>query len=220
AYFGTDDLFQKDAINLESQVWALIGGTLTDDQRKTLVQTIASELDDPSAFGAMLGKGGQVWPAISGLLTWGYALSDAPRAWKHLQKNTMAAHALAFPNLWYGIWSGPDGWSAGTGEAWYSAATPMTDFPVQNANQHSMPLLALLRVCGIEASATGLVIDPHAPGDFSIETSLLDLERKGQLLTGTYRPATPRTIEVRGALGASTFTATTSPFTFTAMRAY
>lgn len=222
AYFGTDDLFQRDAINLESQVWALIGGTLTDDQRKTLVQTIATELDDPSPFGAMLGQGGQVWPAISGLLTWGYALSDAPRAWQHLQKNTMAAHALAFPSLWYGIWSGPDGLRSDTGEAWYSAATPMTDFPVQNANQHAMPILALLRVCGVEASATGLVIDPHAPGDFSVKTSLLDLERKGQLISGTYRPtATPRTIEIRGnILGASSFVATTSPFTFTAMTSY
>ena len=222
AYFGTDDLFQKDAINLESQVWALIGGTLTDDQRKTLVDTIATQLDDPSTTGAMLGEGGQVWPAISGLLTWGYALSDKTRAWSHLAKNTMAAHALAFPSLWYGIWSGPDGLRSDTGEAWYSAATPMTDFPVQNANQHAMPILALLRVCGVEASATGVVIDPHAPGDFSIKTPLLDLERKGQLVTGTYRPTTtPRTIEVRGdILGPSSFTATTSPFSFTAMMAY
>jgi hypothetical protein len=170
----------------------------------------------------MLGAGGQVWPAISGLLTWGYALSDAPRAWSHLQRNTMAAHALAFPNLWYGIWSGPDGLRSDTGEAWYSPATPMTDFPVQNANEHAMPILALLRVCGVEASASGLVIDPHAPGDFSLKTSLLDLERKGQRITGTYRPtSTPRTIEVRGnVMGQSTFTATTSPMTFTAMLAY
>ena len=45
------NLGAKYAINLESQVWALIGGTLTDDQRKTLVATIATELDDPSPTG-------------------------------------------------------------------------------------------------------------------------------------------------------------------------
>ena len=29
------------------------------------------------------------------------------------------------------------------GRAWASALTPMTDFPVMNANAHAMPLLAL-----------------------------------------------------------------------------
>ncbi len=88
-------------------MWAFPSNTLaSDSDRAKLVSAIASELDDPSPTGAMLASGGQVWPAISGLLTWGYALSDPPRAWGHLAKNTMTAHALAFPNVWYGIWSG------------------------------------------------------------------------------------------------------------------
>ncbi len=204
AYFGTDDLFHASVVDLESQVWGLIGGTAPD--AKGLASVVGSTLDDPSPTGAMLAPGGQVWPAISGLLTWGYALADPPRAWSHLAKNTMAAHALAFPTIWYGIWSGPDGLDSSTGdrpgEAWYSPATPMTDFPVQNANQHAMPILALLRTCGVEASASGVVIDPHAPGDFSLATSLLDVSRRGQVIAGFYRPTTtPRTIEVRAPSG-------------------
>ena len=147
-----------------------------------------------------------MWPAISGLLTWGYALSDPPRALRHLARNTMAAHALAFPDVWYGIWSGPDGLESNAGDrpgqAWFSAVTPMTDFPVQNANQHAMPLLALLRTCGVDASSTGLVVDPHLADDFSLETALLDLSRRGQVVSGTYRPtSTPRSLEVRAPRG-------------------
>ena len=210
AYFGDDKLFEASSIDLESQVWALIGGSVASDaDRAHLVSAIAESLDDPSPTGATLTPGGQVWPAISGLLTWGYALSDPVRAFDHLAKNTMAAHALTFPSLWYGIWSGPDGLDgaagARPGEAWFSAATPMTDFPVQNANQHVMPLLALLRVCGIEGSASGLVIAPHLDSDFSLETQVLDLSRRGSLFRGTYRPpySAPRTIELRAPRGRS-----------------
>ncbi len=210
AYFGDGVLFQGDVIDLESQVWGLIAGAVPD--RDALVLAIARTLDDPSDAGAMLAAGGQVWPAISGLLTWGYALSDSPRAWNHLAKNTMAAHALAFPNVWSGIWSGPDGlesrYGDRPGQSWYSAVTPMTDFPVQNNNQHAMPLLALLRTCGVEASASGLVIDPHAPEDFSLETELVDLSRRGTLISGSYRPNAPRTIEVRAPAGRTIASAT------------
>lgn len=204
AYFGDDTLYEANAIDLESQVWALISETTANDgDRAALVSAIGAALDDPSPTGATLSPGGQVWPAISGLLTWGYALSDAPRAWNHLAKNTLAAHALAFPNQWAGIWSAPDGMESSVGdrpgEAWYSAATPMTDFPVQNQNAHAMPLLALLRTCGVDASATGIVIASHALNDFSLDTSLVDLSRRGSTITGTYRPtgAAARTIEVR-----------------------
>ncbi len=204
AYFGDDTLFEASTLDLESQVWALASNTLaSDEDRRALVSAIGSQLDDPSPTGATLAAGGQVWPAISGLLTWGYALSDEPRAWNHLAKNTLAAHALAFPNQWAGIWSAPDGMESNAGdrpgEAWYSAATPMTDFPVQNQNAHAMPLFALLRTCGIDASASGVVIDPHASRDFSLQTALIDLAKRGSLVTGTYRPTgtSPRTIEVR-----------------------
>lgn len=193
AYFGDGELVNADQINLQAQVWALIGGTLNKpEDRATLVASVKSQLDDPSPGGATLAPGGQVWPAISGLLTWGYALSDPQAAWRHLARNTMAAHAVAFPAVWAGIWSGPDGLQGPAGdrpgEAWYSQVTPMTDFPVMNNNQHAMPLLAALRVAGVEATAAGLHLAPHAPGDFAMETALLDLSKRGKTIAGAYRP--------------------------------
>ncbi len=99
AYFGDNKPYGS-SIDLESQIWALIGGTFNSPgDRTTLIDNIAAQLDDPSPTGATLTPGGEVWPAISAPLTWGYALSDPARAWKHLAKNTLAAHALAFPDV-------------------------------------------------------------------------------------------------------------------------
>jgi hypothetical protein len=206
AYFGDGVPVNADAIDLEAQVWALIGDTFeSDDQRAQLVAHIASELDEPSPTGATLRAGGDVWPAISGLLTWGYAKSDPERALSHLAKNTLAGHSLAFPDVWYGIWSGPDGTSSETGLAWASQVTPMTDYPTQNNNQHAMPLLAALRVAGIDATARGLSIAPRVPSrNFSLRTALVDLaQRADGTLAGSYRPtgASARTLEIQAPPG-------------------
>lgn len=208
AYFGDGELAYADRINLEAQVWALVGDGMFGDaaDRDVLVAAIARDLDDPSPAGATLTTGGQVWPAVSGLLTWGYARSDAERAFRHLARNTMAAHADAFPTVWYGIWSGPDGLQGPAGdrpgESWYSQVTPMTDYPVQNANQHAMPLLALLRVAGLEATAAGVRVDPRIPGDtFSLRTALFDLDRRPGRIAGAYRPSGPRSLVVAAPAG-------------------
>ncbi len=210
AYFGDGKLTSSSSIDLEAQVWGLIGGTFASpEDRATLVDTIGKELDDPSPTGATMTPGGQVWPAISGLLTWGYALSDDERAWTHLARNTLAAHAHAFPNIWYGIWTAPDGLEGAVGdrpgEAWFSPVTPMTDFPAMNANAHAMPLLAALRVAGVEATARGLSLTPHVPGArFALATERIDLHQDGALLEGRYRPGkgtAPRILTIRAPNG-------------------
>ncbi|CAN5565481.1 hypothetical protein BH09MYX1_BH09MYX1_55730 [soil metagenome] len=204
AYFGDGELTKTDAIDLEAQVWALVGDTFAKPaDRTTLVNAIASQLDDPSPMGATLSPGGQVWPAISGILSWGYAASDPERAWTHLTRNTMTSHALAWPSLWYGIWSAPDGMSTTgphAGEAWFSAVTPMVDFPVLNNNAHAMPLLALFRVVGVEATAKGLRVEPHLLGhDLTLHTELFGWSQRGTTLTFDYHIPfnVAREVEVR-----------------------
>jgi hypothetical protein len=39
----------------------------------------------------------------------------------------------------------------------------MREFPVMNSNAHAGPLLALLRVLGIEATPEGIIVEPRAP---------------------------------------------------------
>ncbi len=214
AYFGDGKLAYGDKLNLEAQVWALIGDTHANPaDRAATLQAVATQLDEPCPTGATLVPGGQVWPAISGLLTWGYARHEPARAFAHLARNTMAAHALAFPSIWYGIWSGPDGMSCTAGktpgQAWTSVVTPMTDFPIMNNNQHALPLFAALKVAGVEATALGLRLEPREPGrSLSLRTRLLDLDRRPGRVSGVYRPLGPRRVEIVAPTGQRVLAAT------------
>jgi hypothetical protein len=174
-----------DHFSLEAQPWALISGVADEDGKTgTLIENIDQFLDRPSPIGGSLIVGGMVWPAVSQLLTWAYArTSRGQLAWRSLNRNTYAMHSHAYPDIWINTWSGPDGInglkSDRPGGTWFSPITPMTDFPVMNANQDAMALLGLLRVCGIEPApqGDGLLIHPRAPRDsFVLDMPLLRLE--------------------------------------------
>ena len=107
---------------------------------------------------------------------------------------TSYSHAEAYPNIWYGIWSQPDGLngirSATPGWTWSSVATPMTDFPVMNANPDAMGLLGVLRVAGVEPAGDGLRIRPVVPGGtFILDLTLLRLDVAPGRVRGEYRAA-------------------------------
>lgn len=207
----------EDNIDLEAQPWALISeAAYKAGHEAALVEAIRLRLDDPSLTGAPLLENGMIWPAVSQLLTWGYTRRYPNLAWRSLLRHTHAAHATVFPHVWIGVWSAPDGLFCETapenpGGTWKSAATPMTDFPVMNANPHAMALLGLLRVCGIEPAAdgSGLVIAPCVPRDsFILDTPLLLLEIAPGRIAGEYRATATgtRTLTVRvpaGAVGVS-----------------
>ncbi len=202
AFFGDGVLVRGDTIDLEAQVWPLVADEVDGADRDALVDEVRSKLDEPSPTGATLQPGGAVWPAISGLLTEGYAHTRPDLAWAHYLRNTMFSHALAYPDEWYGIWSGPDGTNGPSqdrpGGAWYSVVTPMTDFPVQNNNQHAMPLLATLRLAGITAPAGGLRVEPKAPGRYTLQSKLVDVAVDESAVAVTYRPtgAARRSVEL------------------------
>jgi len=89
----------------------------------------------------------------------------------------MVAHALAFPEIWYGIWSGPDGLNStfgdNPGQTWMSEYTPMTDFPIMNNNGPAMTILAALRSGGAPP-APGLTCHlPSGVGPVAIKTAVL-----------------------------------------------
>ena len=65
---------------LETQPWALLAGAPDAAQQATLVGQIDTLLDSPSPIGAMIQQpvkgnedAAQVWPAVTGILTWAYA---------------------------------------------------------------------------------------------------------------------------------------------------
>jgi len=185
--------------DLEAQPWALISGLAAEDKTEaTLIEQADAVLDRPSKIGATLVARGMVWPAISQLMTWGYKRAGrAELAWRSLNRNTFAAHATEYPAVWFGTWSGPDGIQGLDarkpdipGGSWSSPLTPMTDFPVMNANPDAMALLGLLRVCGIEPASNGdgLVIQSAVPRErFILDLPLLRLEVEAHKISGEYR---------------------------------
>ena len=181
-------------LSLEAQVWALISGVANDGKEGALIEKVDEFLDRPSPIGGTLIPDGMVWPAISQLLTWAYAHTNRTQlAWRSLNRNTFAMHSHTYPNIWFNTWSGPDGINGRTAElpggTWFSPLTPMTDFPVMNANQDAMALLGLLRVCGIEPSLSGdgLVIHPHVPrNSFILDMPLIRLEVAPQRISLRY----------------------------------
>ncbi|MFN8040210.1 MAG: hypothetical protein U0Q07_13445 [Acidimicrobiales bacterium] len=169
---------------LDGQVWCLIAGIGTDDQRTRLVEAIVDRCLRPSPIGAtildrphpvragMLAPGwdcnGGVWAAVNGLLAWGLAEHDIDLAWACLRAQSLAAHARAYPHVWYGIWSGPDAYNAHfgsrPGETFVQPATPMAEFPVMNSNAHAGPLLGLLGVLGLQAGPAGVSVAERPGG--------------------------------------------------------
>ena len=149
---------------------------LTSSVVAALVAALAERCIGPSPIGAtildrphpnragMLAPGwdcnGGVWAAVNGLLAWGLARHDVDLAWSCLRAQSLAAHARAYPHVWYGIWSGPDAFNAHfgsrPGETFVQPATPMAEFPVMNSNAHAAPLLGLLGVLGLQTGPAGV----------------------------------------------------------------
>jgi len=180
---GNGKPFGDDRIFLEPQVWALISRIPDEKESETLINSIYTILDANSPIGARIvyppkeniigglevgtDVNGGIWPAVNSLLTWAYSLYNKDYAWEEFKKNTLASHAETYPNIWYGIWSGPDSYnspeSSRPGEAAAHQATALTDHPVFNANQHANPLLSLIKLAGINPRKEGYEIFPRFP---------------------------------------------------------
>ncbi|MHA2038765.1 MAG: GH36-type glycosyl hydrolase domain-containing protein, partial [Promethearchaeota archaeon] len=171
----TDDIgwIGEDILWLEPQPWAIIGGASDSDQTQILVKSINKHLRNPSKIGAkLMSKGvkeierevgmrvnGGVWPSINGTLIWALSLVNGDLAWDEWKKNTLAYHAHNYPEIWYGIWSGPDvynsdlsdypgqthfteeliSWKKDKGSKIHDStfAVNWTDFPVLNLHPHA-----------------------------------------------------------------------------------
>jgi len=180
---GNGKPFGDDRIFLEPQVWSLIAGIPDREKADILINSIWSILDANSPVGARIlyppkddifgglapgtDVNGGIWHATNSLLAWAYSLYNPDYAWESFRKNTMASHGETYPDIWYGIWSGPDSYnspeSERPGEAAAHYATALTDHPVMNMNQHANPLLALIRIAGIKPERDGFTINPGFP---------------------------------------------------------
>ncbi|MCK5151248.1 MAG: hypothetical protein KAQ65_05395, partial [Candidatus Thorarchaeota archaeon] len=194
---------------LEPQPWAIIGGAADPEMRKVLIQSIDEKVRKPQKNGAMIlgepdemmegndgvGTNAGVWPSINGTLIWALALVDGKMGWDEWKKNTLAYHGAAYPEIWYGIWSGPDTYNSeisshpgGTVHVGLYEKDRIdvvrreenheeelttggflqvnwTDFPVMNMHPHAWPLYDVSKLLGIEFNPEGIDIMPTLPKD-------------------------------------------------------
>ncbi|MBC9713692.1 hypothetical protein H9Y04_14050 [Streptomyces sp. TRM66268-LWL] len=156
-----------DTLWLEVQPWAILCGAATDEQARQLLATIDELLRKDSPLGARLhwppkpdGMGG-TWYAINATLIWAAARIDPGLAWDEWRRMSLAAHARAYPGLWEGTLSGPDAYlppeSERPGQTWVlpDLGVAMQAWPVANQHSHAQPLLAYLRLLGVEPTRDG-----------------------------------------------------------------
>ena len=135
------------------------------------------------------------------------ALVDGPMAWDEWKKNTLAQHAEAYPEVWYGIWSGPDSYNSALsrypGQTMFDAALATgqspdatsiqginwTDFPVMNMHPHAWPLYDAAKLIGVEFAPEGVRLTPCLPLDeYRFESPLLGLKKAEAGYSGWYAP--------------------------------
>ncbi|MDF1537615.1 MAG: hypothetical protein P1Q69_01765 [Candidatus Thorarchaeota archaeon] len=227
----------EDNIWLEPQPWAIIGGASDSEQSKILAQSIDDIVRNPQKNGAMIlgrpdkmmegddgvGTNAGVWPSINGTLIWALALVDGEMGWDEWKKNTLAYHGDAYPDIWYGIWSGPDTYNSelstylggtvhvGLYETEREKAdekedgittggllqVSWTDFPVMNMHLHAWPLYDVSKILGIEFNPEGIDIKPTLPKDeYRFTSPLLELVKSRTGFKGRYAPLTAGTWKI------------------------
>ncbi|MFI6740980.1 GH36-type glycosyl hydrolase domain-containing protein [Nonomuraea sp. NPDC050451] len=160
AVVGDGDLW------LEVQPWAILCGAAPPERAVELLRTIERTSAAGSPLGARLrwpardaygpGGVGTIWYAINMTLVWAAAEHLPDLAWDWWRRMTLAAHTAAYPDVWEGTLSGPDAYLAPEtgrpGRTWDLAevGVAMQAYPVANLHSHSQPLLAYLRLLGVE----------------------------------------------------------------------
>ena len=187
---------------MEPQPWAIIGGGADPEQVRTLVAAIDELSRKPSPIGALLqsqpdptmkdepgvGTNGGIFASINGTLIWALALADKRMAWDEWSKNTLARHAATYPDMWFGIWSGPDAYNSVLAKM--PGATGL-EFPVMNMHSHAWPLYSAVKLLGLEFFETGIRfdVDRLPPPRYEFSSPLLGFRRRGDGYSGWYAPA-------------------------------
>jgi len=186
---------------LEPQPWAIIGGGATPEQVKTLIMSLDELVRKPSPIGALLqsrvdptmkdeagvGTNGGVFIAINGTLIWALAMVNGSMAWDEWKKNALARHAEIYPDMWFGIWSGPDAYNSVLSN---NPGATSPDFPVMNMHSHAWPLYSAAKLLGLEFHESGISFRPDLPlPEYEFASPLLGFKKSPGGYSGWYAPA-------------------------------
>lgn len=193
---GEDDCW------LEVQPWAILCGAAGDDRARELLATLDELVRKDSPLGARLrwpvsdkmspgefgmGTGGGVWLSINMTLVWAAARHAPAMGWDEWKRMSLANHEATYPDVWEGTLSGPDCYnapeSATPGRTWGWAGAPfaMQAFPVNNGHAHAQPILAYLRLLGVEPTGDGSLLVGSGGGSFVTRTFTRHADGSGRL---------------------------------------
>jgi Glycosyl hydrolase 36 superfamily, catalytic domain/Glycosyltransferase family 36 len=140
---------------------------------------------------------GGAWYAVNGWLTWalgeleGVVANAGRYALDELERNTLAAHAAAFPERWNGVLSVDDACHAWFAEDPASCGIGLDpSYAGQIMHQPAWTLYSLTRLAGIVPTARGYRFRPRLPlRRFSVRLPRVGLELRPGSVRGYLRPS-------------------------------
>ncbi|MEU0505268.1 hypothetical protein [Nocardia sp. NPDC005998] len=185
---------------LEVQPWAILCGAASAEQTEQLLATIDATREGsplgarirwpalPQGSADDLFMRGSIWYSVNMTLVWAAARHAPELAWDEWHRMTLSAHTAAYPDIWEGTLSGPDSYLVPelprAGRTWVarSLGVAMQAYPIANMHCHSQPLLAYLRLLGVEPTSSG-ALNIGGGAYFSSRVLTVRPDGSGQLAT-------------------------------------
>jgi hypothetical protein len=195
---------------IEPQPWAMLSGATTEEQTRELVRTIDQQLRRGPLGAAQMADGpelhsthqtdvgtlevGAIWPSLNQTLVWALMSVDPAKAWEEWKRNTLAHHAEAYPDLWYGAWSGNDSWNSPLSKHPGAAASEAffhgIDFPVLNVHAHACSLYSASKLMGMEFTGAGMKLNLVLPvEEYRFDSPLVGVAKTKGRYDGWYAPS-------------------------------
>jgi hypothetical protein len=157
----------------------------------------ATEQNEPELNSSREFPGG-AWFALNGQMTWALAALDgvvpgaSADAWDEFTRNTLAAHATAFPDHWDGVISVDDECasyyqvpSSQCGIGLATGAGVVNGYDTQIMHQPAYSLFDLLKLAGVEATQAGYEVVPHLPtSTFDVRLPNIGVAEQPNLIRG------------------------------------
>ena len=162
----------------------------------------ATEQTEPPVNGSTEWPGGS-WYAVDGWWTWALGELDGTvpgataDAWDEFTRNTLTAHAVAFPDHWDGVISVDDECAAyfqspnsGCGIGLATGAGVVPGYDTQIMHQPAYSLFDLLKLAGLDTTNNGYRVVPHLPvSTFNLRLPDVGIAQQPGMIRGYFRAA-------------------------------